>query len=98
MRRDPSSTESPLVLQMPYLSAVSMLLLLALSTGAALSQTAPAGPATTATPVEADKEKAYAAAIANCEGMWDRDTHMTKNEWSRTCRRVQARLKQMEWR
>ena len=81
-------------LQTPHLSAVSMLLMLALiSAGAALSQTAPTDPA-----IEASKEKAYAAAIANCEGMWDRDTHMTRTEWSRTCRRVQARLKQMEWR
>ena len=85
-------------LQTRYLSAVGMLLMLALSAGAALSQTAPTDPATTTTSIEADKEKAYAAAIANCEGMWDRDTHMTRTEWSRTCRRVQARLKQMEWR
>ena len=84
-------------LQTPRLSAVSMLLMLALSAGAALSQTAPKDPTTT-TSVEADKEKAYAAAIANCEDMWDRDTHMTRKEWSRTCRRVQARLKQVERR
>ena len=82
----------------PHLSAVSVLLLLALSAGSALSQTAPADPATTTTSIEAGKAKAYAAAITNCEGMWDRDTHMTRNEWSRTCRRVQARLKQMEWK
>ena len=83
--------------QLRYLSAVGMLLMLALSAGAALSQTAPTDPATT-TSIEAGKEKAYAAAIASCEGIWDRDTHMTRTEWSRTCRRVQARLKQMEWR
>ena len=85
-------------LQTPHLSAVSMLLMLSLSAGAALSQTAPKDSATTTTSVEAGKEKAYEAAIANCEGMWDRDTHMTTKEWSRTCRRVQARLKQMEWK
>jgi len=84
-------------LQTSQLSAVGMLLL-AVSAGSALSQTARTDPATTTRPIEADKEKAYTAAIANCEGMWDRDTHMTKTEWSRTCRRVQARLKQMEWK
>jgi hypothetical protein len=78
----------------PHLSAVGMLLMLYLSAGAALSQTAPIDPATT----RSVEEKAHAAAIANCEGMWDRDTHMTRKEWSRTCRRVQARLKQMEWK
>jgi hypothetical protein len=81
---------------MPYLSVVSMLLSLALSAGAALSQSPPADPATTS--VEADEEKADAAAIANCEAMWDRDTHMTKKEWSQTCRRVQTRLRRMEWK
>jgi hypothetical protein len=82
----------------PHLFAVSMLLMLSLGAGAALSQTAPRVPGTTATPAEDAKDKAYAAAIANCERLWDRDTHMTKKEWSSTCRRVQARLKQMEWR
>jgi hypothetical protein len=85
-------------IEAPHLSAVGMLLMLALSAGSALSQTAPTDPATTTTSIEAGKEKAYAAAIANCEGLWDRDTHMTRKEWSRTCRRVQARLKQVERR
>jgi hypothetical protein len=47
---------------------------------------------------ELDKQKADAAAIANCEAMWDLGTHMTKSEWSRTCRRVQNRLRQLELR
>jgi hypothetical protein len=82
----------------PHLSAVSVLLMLTLSAGAALSQTAPTDLGTTAKPIEDAKHEAYAAAIANCERLWDRDTHMTKKEWSSTCRRVQARLKRMEWR
>jgi hypothetical protein len=81
----------------PHLSAVSMLLMLSLSAGSALSQTAPTNPGT-AKSIEDAKDKAYAAAIASCERLWDRDTHMTKKEWSSTCRRVQARLKQMELR
>jgi hypothetical protein len=82
----------------PHLSAVSMLLMLSLSAGSALSQTAPTDLGTTAKPIEDAKHEAYAAAIASCERLWDRDTHMTKQEWSSTCRRVQARLKQMELR
>jgi hypothetical protein len=27
--------------------------------------------------------------------LWDKATHMTKQEWSRTCRRVQSRLDQV---
>jgi hypothetical protein len=53
----------------------------------------------TAAAVELDKQKkAHEAAIANCVAMWDRATHMTKTEWSRTCRRVQDRLRQLELR
>jgi hypothetical protein len=54
--------------------------------------------AATAESVELDKQKAHAAAIANCEAMWDSATHMTKTEWSRTCRRVQNRLRKLELR
>jgi hypothetical protein len=79
-------------------STFAALLSLSLCVGAALAQTgAPVVPSATP-PVEPGKEKAYAAAIANCEGMWDRGTHMTRKEWSRTCRRVQNRLQQMELR
>lgn len=81
------------------------LLVLALSAGSALAQTgtvaAPAlgaQPAASAASIEAGKRKAHAAAIADCEGMWDRATHMTRTEWSRTCRRVQVRLQQLELR
>jgi hypothetical protein len=37
-------------------------------------------------------------AVADCEGLWDQGTHMTKQEWSRTCRRVQARLERLDVR
>ena len=41
------------------------------------------------TPSEA-KTKPIAAdpAMADCLLLWNRDTHMTKQEWERTCRRV----------
>jgi hypothetical protein len=86
------------VLRAPRLSAVSTLLIVSLSAGAASGQAVRAAPSTAATSTEENKEKEYAAAIANCEGMWDRGTHMSREQWSRTCRRVQARLKQMELR
>jgi hypothetical protein len=35
-------------------------------------------------------------AHADCMRLWDRGTHMTKQEWSTTCRRVQSRLNQVE--
>jgi hypothetical protein len=79
-------------------------LILVLSAGAALAQTGPAAPsaptsgATLASVVEAGKQKAHAAAVAGCEAMWDRATHMTREEWSRTCRRVQLRLQRLELR
>jgi hypothetical protein len=30
--------------------------------------------------------------VADCMRMWDSGTHMTKQEWARTCKRVQTRL------
>jgi hypothetical protein len=30
--------------------------------------------------------------VADCVQMWDSGTHMTKQEWVRTCKRVQSRL------
>lgn len=31
-------------------------------------------------------------AVIDCMQMWDSGTHMTKQQWSRTCKRVQTRL------
>jgi hypothetical protein len=42
------------------------------------------------------KPSAHEAAVAECEGMWDRGTHMTRKEWSQTCRRVQDRLRRLD--
>jgi hypothetical protein len=38
------------------------------------------------------REKEHDSAVADCMQMWDSGTHMTKQEWVRTCRRVQSRL------
>lgn len=43
-----------------------------------------------------DQKRARDLAVANCESMWDRDTHMTKRDWARTCRRVQNRLQSLD--
>jgi hypothetical protein len=77
-------------------------LMLASSAGDASAQaaTTPIAPAVAATARsdKAAKQKAHLAAIASCEAMWDRGTHMTRNDWSRACRRVQDRLQQLELR
>ena len=41
-------------------------------------------------PQSQQKERDNAA--ADCVRMWDSGTHMTKQEWARTCNRVQSRL------
>jgi predicted nicotinamide N-methyase len=82
-------------------STVVTFLIFALGAGAALPQIASAAQGAsqvTATASVEAAQKAHAAAIANCETMWDRATHMTRKEWSRTCRRVQTRLQQLELR
>jgi hypothetical protein len=43
----------------------------------------------------ADK-RAHDSAVANCVQMWDRGTHMTEQQWLRTCKRVQNRLQHIE--
>ena len=44
----------------------------------------------------ADQKRVRELAVANCESMWDRGTHMTKRDWARTCRRVQNRLQSLD--
>lgn len=45
---------------------------------------------------EEARRKAHEAAVADCISMWDSGTHMTRKEWSQTCRRVQTRLQRLE--
>jgi hypothetical protein len=40
----------------------------------------------------ASRKDAAQAAVAECEGLWDKDTHMTKEQWRATCNRIQNRL------
>ena len=46
----------------------------------------------------AAERRAHEAAIADCERMWDRGTHMTKQQWAQTCRRVQNRIQDSQLR
>jgi len=82
-------------------------LLLVVSAGAALAQTgsitpAPSAPASgvtapaktpAAAPGKPVKTKGVVGdAKAECLKMWDAGTHMSRQEWSRTCDRIQTRL------
>jgi hypothetical protein len=58
----------------------------------------PTGVAPSSAEAAASKRSAIEAGVADCERMWDRGTHMTKKEWSVTCRRVQNRIQQLELR
>jgi hypothetical protein len=74
---------------------------LSFCTGAAFAEM-PVAPRPAADPrasvVQPTKQSAYETAVADCERMWDRGTHMTKRDWSQTCRRVQHRLEHLELR
>lgn len=86
-------------------SAMIITLTLAMSTGATLARpasspsaiSAPSGTSVSAKSREAASQQgSHLAAVADCERMWDPGTHMTRKEWSRTCRRVQNRLQQFD--
>jgi hypothetical protein len=72
---------------------------LCLSTASAFAEVA-AAPRPAAAPrasvVQPAGQSAHETAVTDCERMWDRGTHMTKQSWSQTCRRVQNRLQQLE--
>ena len=67
--------------------------MLVLSAGIAFAQTGSIVPAP-ATPVDALQtgKSAVAEAKAECMRLWDAGTHMSKQQWSATCDRIQTRL------
>jgi hypothetical protein len=80
---------------------VVVVLSLGLGAGSVLAQGAPpatppnAGPPPT-TGAEIKSVKARAKEnIAECLRMWDAGTHMTKQQWARTCERIQSRLESL---
>lgn len=68
-------------------------LVMALHSGVASAASATAERVSELTP---DQKRSRELAVANCESMWDRGTHMTKRDWARTCRRVQNRLQSLD--
>jgi hypothetical protein len=42
------------------------------------------------------RQNEHDSAIIDCMQMWDSGTHMTKQQWSRTCKRVQTRLENLK--
>jgi hypothetical protein len=82
------------------LIVTSMALLL--GAGAALAQRATPTPAPDASAAPTAPGKAVRAkksaiedSKAECIGMWDAGTHMTKQEWANTCTRIQTRLENL---
>lgn len=79
--------------------------LVAMSAGAALAQTGsitptpsvpgaavPAKPPAAAGKAVKTSKNVTGDAKAECLKMWDAGTHMSRQEWSRTCDRIQTRL------
>jgi hypothetical protein len=86
-------------------------LAVAANVGAASAQTNPlppasasAPPGTSITPAKplSPAEAALAAKttadqnIADCMRLWDKGTHMSRQEWSSTCKRIQTRLQNLK--
>jgi len=46
----------------------------------------------TRTPPSLSPLRLHDSGVVDCMQMWDSGTHMTKQEWSRACKRVQTRL------
>ena len=43
-------------------------------------------------PLPTPAQNPHDSAVAACIEMWDAGTHMTKQQWSNTCKRIQSRL------
>jgi len=80
---------------------MGLALLLGVTASFAMAQVAPPRPPAAKLSAHEEalaREKAHAAAVVNCEEMWDRGTHMSKQIWSRACRRVQDRFRRDDLR
>ena len=83
---------------------IFLVLAFGLSTSVALAEVAPtpmtksrigvlsADEASIAKKAEEDRS------MADCERHWDARTHMTRQVWAQTCRRVQERFRQLDLR
>lgn len=73
----------------PMLTAV-----LTLAASAAFAQTTPSSRAPDADPKASTRTAANVQ--SDCKKLWEPATHMTKQEWARTCERVQGRLQEIQ--
>jgi len=48
------------------------------------------------TPAILQPLRLHESGVGDCMRMWDSGTHMTKQEWSRACKRVQTRLDSLD--
>ena len=70
---------------------------LALSTAMALAQApSPAPGSTTPAPAQRTGKSAVDDAMGECMRLWDAGTHMSKQEWAATCKRIQSRLENLK--
>jgi hypothetical protein len=51
-----------------------------------------AAPRSAAEAVADPAQNLHDRAVAACKELWDAGTHMTKQQWSNTCKRIQTRL------
>lgn len=79
-------------------TAIAAALSLALGAGTALAQstTLPTTGAIAKEDPKAAAARKTAESIAECMRMWDAGTHMSKAQWSTTCKRVQSRLENLK--
>jgi hypothetical protein len=80
---------------------VAASLALALSVSTVLAQGVTVRPAPDAATPEKPKvlpggKSVVDEAVPECMRLWDPGTHMSKQEWARTCRRIQSRLENLK--
>ncbi|NJO35755.1 MAG: hypothetical protein HC869_24425 [Rhodospirillales bacterium] len=84
--------------------ATVLILAFGLGTPAALAQVASAPVAQsrigvlTAAEAQVAKKTEEDKSLSECEAHWDAGTHMTRQVWRQTCRRVQERFRQIDAR
>jgi len=74
-------------------------MLLVLHAVAALAQTgtsAPAASSAAPVPPVSTTRSASQDSRAQCIAMWDAGTHMTRQEWAKTCARIHTRLENLK--
>jgi hypothetical protein len=72
-------------------AALVILILVSLSGTATAQGTRSSAPKQVGTPDRASSTDA----LSSCIAMWDRGTHMSRQEWRRACRRVADRIQNL---